>query len=100
MEEEFFFPDEVVSQWGRMSCSGGSWGPNGVLYTTGHDNAISYLLKIDEKAKKMRFLGEMRNIEIEGQAIAWDRTSRENWFWGIVKNKHIAAHLIRYDRKE
>jgi hypothetical protein len=94
MQQAFSFPDEVVSQWGRMSCSGGSWGPDGILYTTGHDHPSVYLLQVENGAKEMDFLGEVKGLEIEGQAISWERGSEEIRLWGVVKNKHVSAHLM------
>jgi outer membrane protein assembly factor BamB len=37
--QSWFFPKETVARWETMSCSGGSWGADGNLYVTGHDNA-------------------------------------------------------------
>jgi len=46
--KSWFFPEEVVANWGDMSCSGGSWGPDGYLYTTGHDHSRAYVLEVNK----------------------------------------------------
>ena len=88
----YYFPERVVAQWGRMSCSGGSWGPDGKLYTTGHDHASVYVLQVVEG--ELRFLREEKILAIKGQAIAWDRFSDQPFLWGIVKNKHVSRTLM------
>lgn len=86
------FPAEVVANWGAMSCSGGSWGSDGLLYTTGHDHAEAYVLRIaDEKPEHVR---TEKNLGLFGQAIAWDRFSEQPELWGIVKNKVVSLTRI------
>ena len=43
------FPQKVIEHWGNYSCSGGSWGPDGNLYTTGHDHEEAYVLSFDDQ---------------------------------------------------
>lgn len=85
--ESWTFPKEVYTRFGRMSNSGGSWGPDGMLYCTGHDNHEVYALKIPNAGS---FLELVRIIQIEsfGQGIAWDR-SDANFIYGIIKNDHL-----------
>jgi hypothetical protein len=91
--ENWVFPEEVVGNWGNMSCSGGSWGPDGYLYTTGHDHARVHVLKID-KTNKLSYVRTEKDVGFFGQAIAWDRFSKKPILWGIVRNKHISLTLI------
>lgn len=93
----WFFPEETVSKWGTMSCSGGSWGPDGHLYVTGHDNAEVHVLEFGE-AKGLRHLRTEPVPGIFGQAIAWDRSSEKPTLWGIVKNKHVSVTEIPMKR--
>jgi hypothetical protein len=88
----YSFPNEVVAKWGAMSCSGGSWGPDGMLYITGHDLAEAYVLKID--GDKLEYVRTEKNVGFFGQAIAWDRSSEVPALWGIVKNKEVSLTLI------
>lgn len=91
--ESWVFPKEVVQHWGRMSCSGGSWGPDGYLYITGHDDAKADVLKIDE-GNKLSYIRTEKDVGFFGQAIAWDRSSKEPKLWGIIKNKEISITHI------
>lgn len=96
-EREWFFPEETVARWGAMSCSGGSWGPDGFLYVTGHDHAEACVLKIDGEGDLIHVSTE-RVPGISGQAIAWDRFSDKPLLWGIVKGKHVSAVLITAEK--
>ncbi len=87
------FPQEVTRHWGNMSCSGGSWGPDGYLYTTGHDHARAYVLEVDE-TNTLKYVRTERDVGFFGQAIAWDRFSKRPILWGIVKNKTVSLTLI------
>ena len=91
--ESWVFPREVIADWGRWSCSGGSWGPDGYLYTTGHGGAKAYVLEID-KTGELRYVRTEKDVGFFGQAIAWDRFSEQPILWGIVRNKHVALTLI------
>lgn len=96
--ENWVFPKEVVTNWGSYSCSGGSWGPDGYLYTTGHGGAESYVLKID-KTNKLSYVRTEKDVGFSGQAIAWDRSSKKPILWGIVRGKHVSLTLIPEKRK-
>jgi len=91
--ESWTFPKEVIANWGTMSCSGGSWGPDGYLYTTGHDHAETYVLEVD-KTDTLRYVRSEKDLGFYGQAIAWDRFSTRPILWGIVKNKTVSLTLI------
>ena len=93
----YFFPHSVVEHWGRMSCSGGSWGADGKLYLTGHDHASVYVLQVVEG--ELRFLREEKGLAIKGQAIAWDRSSEQPTLWGIIRNKHVSRTLMAHQKE-
>ncbi len=92
-QQTWTFPEETITKWGTMSCSGGSWGPDGNLYVTGHDNAEVHVLEIDT-APTLRHLRTQTVPGIFGQAIAWDRSTENPTLWGIVKNKHISLTIF------
>jgi hypothetical protein len=71
--EAWIFPEEVIKRALPMSISGGSWGPDGLLYCTGHDNPELYSLKLP-KAGSILELVEIVPINNHGQGIAWDRS--------------------------
>ena len=97
--ENWVFPKEVVSNWGGMSCSGGSWGPDGHLYTTGHDHAKAYVLKVD-KTNRLSYVRTEKDVGFFGQGIAWDRFSNKPVLWGIDKSKDISLTLIPEKKME
>ena len=97
--KSWFFPEEVIANWGDMSCSGGSWGPDGYLYTTGHDHSRAYVLEVD-KNNKLRYVRTERDVGFFGQGIAWDRFSKKPVLWGIDKSKDISITLISEKKTE
>ena len=97
--ECYLFPKEAIAHWGRMSCSGGSWGPDGYLYTTGHDHAVAHVLEIN-KDNQLSYVRTEKGMGFSGQAIAWDRSSQKPILWGIVKNKQVSLTLIPSARVE
>ncbi len=92
-QASYSFPAEVVANWGLMSCSGGSWGPDGKLYTTGHDHSEAYVLE-PGPGGKLKHVRTVKNMGFYGQGIAWDRAAQEPVLWGIVKNRHVSSTKI------
>lgn len=94
MIEAWVFPKEVSDKFIPMSNSGGSWGPDGLLYCTGHDGAEVYTMKLP-KAGSILELVEILPIKIFGQGIAWDHSDPLN-LYGIIKSerKVIVSKLI------
>lgn len=70
--ESFTFPAAVVERFGTRSNSGAAWGPDGLLYATGHDHPELYVLRLP-RAGSVLELVETIPIPAEGQGIAWDR---------------------------
>ena len=89
-QASYNFPAEVVAKWGSMSCSGGSWGPDDLLYTTGHDHAEAYVLEPGPNSK-LKYVRTEKNMGFYGQGIAWDRFTQIPVLWGIVKNKKVCV---------
>jgi len=82
--ESWVYPPQVLERFDGMSNSGGSWGPDGRLYLTGHDRAEIYALCLPEAGSQL-VLEEIIPIDIEGQGIAWDR-KRENILYAIRRS--------------
>jgi hypothetical protein len=76
-----------------MSNSGGSWGPDGYLYVTGHGGAKAHVLELDE-ALGLRYVRTETGVGFFGQGIAWDRSSKEPLLWGIIKGRGISVTLV------
>jgi hypothetical protein len=69
---EFKFPAAVVEKFGKNSSSGGSFGPDGHLFITGHDAQELYVLDLPAKGDTLIFKDTIP-ISAHGQAFAWDR---------------------------
>jgi hypothetical protein len=81
--EAWVFPDGIVERFEDMSNSGGSWGPDGRLYVSGHDLPEVYVLELPDIGSVLEWVGTV-NLDIAGQGIAWDR-SEEGILYGIVR---------------
>jgi hypothetical protein len=76
-----------------MSVSGGSWGPDGLLYVTGHDHPEVYAVRLPKAGSMLEHV-ETIPFAVEGQGIAWDR-SQPGVLYGINRSKGevVAARL-------
>jgi hypothetical protein len=81
--ESWTLPKEVLDKFEDMSNSGGSWGPDGFLYLTGHDPAELYRMRLP-KAGSVLELVDVIPMKIRGQGIAWDR-SEPDVIYGIIR---------------
>jgi hypothetical protein len=81
--EAWVLPEALLEKFGDMSNSGGSWGPDGKLWITGHDRPEAYALILPEAGSVLRWEGSM-SLDIAGQGIAWDRSERQV-IWGVVR---------------
>ena len=84
------FPPEVIAKFQRMSNSGGSWGPDGLLYCTGHDEAELYALQLPARGSELELV-ETIPAPNAGQGIAWDRTEEGKLYMIIKKDKQIIS---------
>ena len=57
-----------------MSNSGGTWGEDGRLYITGHDEGVVFALALPTAGSVLE-LEETLPVTAEGQGIAWDRST-------------------------
>jgi hypothetical protein len=72
-KEAWIFPEKVLKKSEPMSISGGSWGPDGLLYCTGHDHPELYVLRLPQAGSVLELV-EIIPIENNGQGMAWDRS--------------------------
>lgn len=82
--EAWVLPEALLKKFGDMSNSGGSWGPDGRLWITGHDRPEAYALTLPEAGSMLRWTGTL-TLDITGQGIAWDRSNRKV-IWGVVRD--------------
>lgn len=80
--EAWLLPDSVLERMRPHSASGGSVGPDGLLYLTGHDRPEMYALARPTQGATLVHVATIR-LEIAGQAIAWDRLVDDRIVWGI-----------------
>jgi hypothetical protein len=83
--EAWVLPDRLVEKFGDMSNSGGSFGPGGKLFITGHDNAEMYGLEKPAAGPVMRWT-ETIPLRVAGQGIAFDRSTPDT-VYGVVRDK-------------
>jgi hypothetical protein len=81
--EAWVFPKEVIDRFENMSNSGGSFGPDGLLYCTGHDAPELYVMSFPKMGSELELI-EILPIENTGQGIAWDR-SKLDYIYCIKK---------------
>jgi len=97
----WLFPPQVIATWGVSSCSGGDWGDDGLLYTTGHDAPELCVLQLPRQGVTLEHVTTI-DVPFEGQGWAWDRSRRgERVIYGISRRRKeiIAARIptIRAD---
>jgi hypothetical protein len=99
-QEAWILPKEVLDKFELMSNSGGSWGPDGYLYLSGHDPAEVYKMRLPE-AGSILTLVEILPVTIKGQGIAWDRSvpgQNAGMLYGIVRaNREVTLSQLSGD---
>ena len=84
--EAWTFPANVLQAFAPKSTSGGTWGPDGLIYCTGHDKPELYVLKLPERGHTLHYVKTIPTIS-EGQAFSIDRSIRnKRVFYGITRN--------------
>jgi hypothetical protein len=83
VKEGWIFPLDLLSRFADMSNSGGSWGPDGSLYLTGHDPAEVYKIRFPEAGSILE-VTQVVPANIRGQGIAWDH-SNPGVLYGIIR---------------
>lgn len=81
--QSWTLPKAILDRFEDMSNSGGSWGPDGYLYLTGHYPAELYRMRLP-KAGSVQELVDIIPMNIRGQGIAWDR-SQPGVIYGIIR---------------
>jgi len=76
-------PAALLAKFEDMSNSGGSWGPDGFLYLTGHDPAELYRMRLSTAGSVLEVV-DILPMNIRGQGIAWDR-SQPGMIYGIIR---------------
>ncbi len=87
--ESWIIPDHILERIKPMSNSGGSWGPDGYLYLTGHDHGELYVMQLPDAGSVLHHAATVIVPNaLQGQGIAWDRSAKgPRILWGISKSK-------------
>jgi hypothetical protein len=93
-EQAWIFPQPMLRRAEPMSISGGSWGPDGLLWCTGHDHPEIYALRLPRAGSVLELVATVP-MSGKGQGIAWDRT-RPGTLWCISRSRGEAIGL-RYE---
>jgi hypothetical protein len=88
------FPDALVRRFGARSNSGGAFGPEGLLYATGHDAPELYLLRVPEAGEGLELV-EILSAPAAGQGIAWD-PAEPDLLWTIRRDaREVISSRLR-----
>jgi hypothetical protein len=91
-------PKAILDRFKPMSNSGGSWGPDGRLWLSGHDLGEAYVLKVPDAGSKLEWVATVVLPEVEGQGIAWDRSGSNPALWTIKRSTRQAlSFTVPYD---
>jgi hypothetical protein len=86
----WLFPQTVLARFAPKSSSGGVWGPDGLLYVTGHDARELYVLALPEAGGTLRHVATIP-VATPGQAIAWD--DAQGRLWGIDRAERTLVEM-------
>jgi hypothetical protein len=96
-QEAWTLPQAILDRFDLMSNSGGSWGPDGFLYLSGHDPAEVYKMRLPSAGSVLELV-EAIPVTIKGQGIAWDRSRNRKSpgvLYGIVRaTKQVTASRL------
>ncbi len=91
--ESWVFHPDVLRRFAPYSCSGGSWGVDDLLYCSGHDRSELYVMEIPKAGSVLKLI-RIISLDINGQGIAFDRTS-PGILYGIKRStKEIVSFKI------
>ena len=94
--EQWTIPEEIVEKFDDMSNSGGSWGPDGNLYLTGHDPAEAYVMALPEFGSILTWKATVP-LANRGQGIAFDR-SQKDIVYAIIRGKGEDENQVTVNR--
>ncbi len=84
--DSWTLPGEILRRMSPMSNSGGSWGSDGYLYLSGHDDPEIYVMALPTEGAELDWLATIRIPGLNGQGIAWDRTDDGRHLWAILRS--------------
>lgn len=91
--QQWRLPAEIIAKISPMSNSGGSWGSDGYLYLTGHDDPEIYVMRPDAGQEELSWIATVDVAGLNGQGIAWDRASENNELWAILRGSREVLRI-------
>jgi hypothetical protein len=91
--EQWSLPQALLARMTPMSNSGGSWGPDGYLYLTGHDHPEIYVMAVPESGDELSWVATVEVEGLNGQGIAWDRSGPARELWGVVRDSNEVLRI-------
>ena len=85
--QSWAFPANVLAKFAPKSSSGGGWGPDDLLYVTGHDAKELYVLRLPQMGSTLEYITTI-SVPFEGQAWAWDKSTKKRIIYGITRNSN------------
>lgn len=85
-------PRELTDEFSPYSSSGGTWGPDGYLYLTGHDAPAIYRMALPAAGSTLELKGRI-SVPIEGQGIAWDRSVDVPRLYGLRRSSRTVVQV-------
>lgn len=93
--QSWSLPLGIIERIKPMSNSGGSFSSDGYLYLTGHDHEEVYVVEIPKIGSRLHWVATVSVPGMEGQGIAWDRSTSKRILWGILKReREVKKYLI------
>lgn len=83
-KQAYTFPRELTARFAPNSSSGGNWGPDGLLYVTGHDEREVYVLRLLSTGSVLEWVATIP-APIEGQAWGFDPAASRT-LWGVRRS--------------
>lgn len=93
VEQQWKLPAEIIELITPMSNSGGSWGDDGFLYLTGHNHPEIYVMKAPEDSDILSWVATVDIPGLDGQGIAWDRSSQGDELWAILRSSREVLRI-------
>ena len=90
----YVYPREMIERFQQMSNSGGTWGEDGRLYATGHDDGAVFVLSLPT-AGSVLLLQEVLPVAAEGQGIAWDRNEPGTLYSILRSTREVVVSKLR-----
>jgi hypothetical protein len=93
----YTIPKAILDRFKPMSNSGGSWGPDGRLWLTGHDLGEAYVMEPPRAGSELRWIATVRLPGVEGQGIAWDLSGPRPTLWAIKRStRQVLEFAVPY----